>query len=159
MSDYNLKFKNLKEGKLYEILHWDINQKVWLYYVIKNGLLYNTGLKSYSTLSQLEILELEFKEIKQIIIKKIIINKNTKMFFSSLDKKWKYVAKDFSGETNVYTDMPFKIKNEEYWDGVEDMSSVTGLIESDFDFLSYKDDEPMLIKDIVENSIVKKEEK
>jgi acetylornithine/succinyldiaminopimelate/putrescine aminotransferase len=66
MSDYNLKFKNLKEGKLYEILHWDINQKVWLYYVIKNGLLYNTGLKSYSTLSQLEILELEFKEIKQI---------------------------------------------------------------------------------------------
>jgi hypothetical protein len=83
-------------------------------------------------------------------IKIIKIDENARKFFNGIDLNiWKYITEEEGGHIRIFTNKP--LRNGDSWSVSRLGASalVTNLVDSNFDFLSYKDNEPTLIKDLL----------
>lgn len=85
-----------------------------------------------------------------------------KIFLENLDKQWQWIAKDETGRVYVYDIKPFKKGS--VWDnndGVDcDFANVGKLLDKKLlDFISWNDEEPTNIKELLENCEVIEDER
>ena len=121
-------------------------------YFIQNGYLYFIGdygeQKSY-----LNINEVVGKNIIKIPKKKQF-SQETLNFFKMIDKKYKWIAKDKSGDIFGFEEKPKKDKYvwlcEEYDYCLDNTCCIDGLNQSLFNEILWEDDEPIRIDDYVE---------
>ena len=121
-------------------------------YLIQNGYLYFIGdygeLKSY-----LNINEVVGKNIIKLPKKKQF-SQDTLNFFKMIDKKYKWIAKDKSGDIFGFEEKPKKDKYvwlcEEYDYCLDNTCCIDGLNQSLFNEILWEDEEPIYIDDYVE---------
>ena len=121
-------------------------------YFIENGYLYFIGdygeQKSY-----LNINEVVGKNIIKLPKKKQF-SQDTLNFFKMIDKKYKWIAKDKSGDIFGFEEKPKKDKYvwlcEEYDYCLDNTCCIDGLNQSLFNEILWEDEEPIYIDDYVE---------
>ena len=121
-------------------------------YFIQNGYLYFIGdygeQKSY-----LNINEVVGKNIIKLPKKKKF-SQDTLNFFKMIDKKYKWIAKDKSGDIFGFEEKPKKDKYvwlcEEYDYCLDNTCCIDGLNQSLFNEILWEDEEPIYIDDYVE---------
>lgn len=98
----------------------------------------------------------DVNKIKNIIKlpKKKEFSQDTLNFFKMIDKKYKWIAKDKSGDIFVFEEKPKKDKYvwlcEEYDYCLDNTCCIDGLNQSLFNEILWEDDEPIYIDDYVE---------
>lgn len=99
-----------------------------------------------------QMLEWLYEEYKK---PKIKIPLATKVILENLDERWKWIAKDKDGDAWTYETEPLKHKESRKWVNGSSGYSVNCLRgifkEETFDFLSWDDEEPTNIKELLEN--------
>lgn len=92
---------------------------------------------------------------------KIKIPLATKVILESLDEKWKWIAKDEDKVVHCYENKPKKSSSFPQWrvDGLGGIISFRNCLKKEvFDFLSWEDEEPINIKELLENCEVVEDE-
>ena len=126
-----------------------------LKYKIKNNIL-KVATIEYSDYSQSSFKLNEFVYIEKIIKlpKKKQFSQDTLNFFKCIDKKYKWIAKDKSGDIFGFEEKPKKDKYvwlcEEYDYCLDNTCCIDGLNQSLFNEILWEDDEPIYIDDYVE---------
>ena len=135
-----------------------VSKDVWfdyLKYKIKNNIL-KVATIEYSDYSQSSFNLNEFKFIEEVIklAKKKQFSQDTLNFFKMIDKKYKWIAKDKSGDIFGFEEKPKKDKYvwlcEEYDYCLDNTCCIDGLNQSLFNEILWEDDEPIYIDDYVE---------
>ena len=126
-----------------------------LKYKIKNNIL-KVATIEYSDYSQSSFNLNEFKFIEEVIKlpKKKQFSQDTLNFFKMIDKKYKWIAKDKSGDIFGFEEKPKKDKYvwlcEEYDYCLDNTCCIDGLNQSLFNEILWEDEEPIYIDDYVE---------
>ena len=126
-----------------------------LKYKIENNIIKVATIK-YSDYSQSSFKLNEFVYIEKIIKlpKKKQFSQDTLNFFKMIDKKYKWIAKDKSGDIFGFEEKPKKDKYvwlcEEYDYCLDNTCCIDGLNQSLFNEILWEDDEPIYIDDYVE---------
>ena len=126
-----------------------------LKYKIENNIIKVATIK-YSDYSQSSFKLNEFVYIEKIIKlpKKKEFSQDTLNFFKCIDKKYKWIAKDKSGDIFGFEEKPKKDKYvwlcEEYDYCLDNTCCIDGLNQSLFNEILWEDDEPIYIDDYVE---------
>ena len=126
-----------------------------LKYKIENNIIKVATIK-YSDYSQSSFKLNEFVYIEKIIKlpKKKEFSQDTLNFFKMIDKKYKWIAKDKSGDIFGFEEKPKKDKYvwlcEEYDYCLDNTCCIDGLNQSLFNEILWEDDEPIYIDDYVE---------
>lgn len=90
---------------------------------------------------------------------KIKISKATKTVLESLDDKYKWIAKDEAGELMIYEAKPHKKGHVWSIEADSNSSYIDDIFKKElFNFLSWKDEEPTNIKELLENCEVIEDE-
>ena len=140
------KLFGVEEGEEFKIYGYEA------IYFIQNGYLYFIGdygeQKSY-----LNINEVVGKNIIKLPKKKKF-SQDTLNFFKMIDKKYKWIAKDKSGDIFGFEEKPKKDKYvwlcEEYDYCLDNTCCIDGLNQSLFNEILWEDEEPIYIDDYVE---------
>lgn len=83
---------------------------------------------------------------------KIKISKATKTVLENLDDKYKWIAKDEAGELMIYEAKPHKKGHVWSIEADSNYSYIDDIFKKElFDFLSWEDEEPTNIEDVLEN--------
>ena len=126
-----------------------------LKYKIENNIIKVATIK-YSDYSQSSFKLNEFVYIEKIIKlpKKKKFSQDTLNFFKCVDKKYKWIAKDKSGDIFGFEEKPKKDKYvwlcEEYDYCLDNTCCIDGLNQSLFNEILWEDEEPIYIDDYVE---------
>ena len=126
-----------------------------LKYKIENNIIKVATIK-YSDYSQSSFKLNEFVYIEKIIKlpKKKEFSQDTLNFFKCIDKKYKWIAKDKSGDIFGFEEKPKKDKYvwlcEEYDYCLDNTCCIDGLNQSLFNEILWEDEEPIYIDDYVE---------
>ena len=126
-----------------------------LKYKIENNIIKVATIK-YSDYSQSSFKLNEFVYIEKIIKlpKKKQFSQDTLNFFKMIDKKYKWIAKDKSGDIFGFEEKPKKDKYvwlcEEYDYCLDNTCCIDGLNQSLFNEILWEDEEPIYIDDYVE---------
>ena len=126
-----------------------------LKYKIENNIIKVATIK-YSDYSQSSFKLNEFVCIEKIIKlpKKKQFSQDTLNFFKCIDKKYKWIAKDKSGDIFGFEEKPKKDKYvwlcEEYDYCLDNTCCIDGLNQSLFNEILWEDEEPVYIDDYVE---------
>ena len=126
-----------------------------LKYKIENNIIKVATIK-YSDYSQSSFKLNEFVYIEKIIKlpKKKEFSQDTLNFFKMIDKKYKWIAKDKSGDIFGFEEKPKKDKYvwlcEEYDYCLDNTCCIDGLNQSLFNEILWEDEEPIYIDDYVE---------
>ena len=126
-----------------------------LKYKIENNII-KVATIEYSDYSQSSFNLNEFVYIEKIIKlpKKKKFSQETLNFFKCIDKKYKWIAKDKSGDIFGFEEKPKKDKYvwlcEEYDYCLDNTCCIDGLNQSLFNEILWEDDEPIYIDDYVE---------
>ena len=126
-----------------------------LKYKIENNII-KVATIEYSDYSQSSFNLNEFVYIEKIIKlpKKKQFSQDTLNFFKMIDKKYKWIAKDKSGDIFGFEEKPKKDKYvwlcEEYDYCLDNTCCIDGLNQSLFNEILWEDDEPIYIDDYVE---------
>ena len=126
-----------------------------LKYKIENNIIKVATIK-YSDYSQSSFKLNEFVYIEKIIKlpKKKQFSQDTLNFFKMIDKKYKWIAKDKSGDIFGFEEKPKKDKYvwlcEEYDYCLDNTCCIDGLNQSLFNEILWEDDEPIYIDDYVD---------
>lgn len=124
-----------------------------LKYKIENNII-KVATIEYSDYSQSSFNLNEFKFIEEVIKlpKKKEFSQETLNLFKCIDKKYKWIAKDKSGDVCIYTNKPNKKRI--YWSldfvGVGCRAEIYGFDKSLFDQILWEDEEPVFIDNYVE---------
>ena len=122
-------------------------------YFIKNGYLYVIDIDSTEGKSYLNINDVVGKNIIKLPKKKQF-SQDTLNFFKMIDKKYKWIAKDKSGDIFGFEEKPKKDKYvwlcEEYDYCLDNTCCIDGLNQSLFNEILWEDEEPIYIDDYVE---------
>ena len=122
-------------------------------YFIKNGYLYFIDIDSTERVCYLQINDVVGKNIIKLPKKKQF-SQDTLNFFKMIDKKYKWIAKDKSGDIFGFEEKPKKDKYvwlcEEYDYCLDNTCCIDGLNQSLFNEILWEDDEPIYIDDYVE---------
>lgn len=82
---------------------------------------------------------------------KVKISKATKVILESFDKRWKWITRDADKVVYLYEDEPYKVPT--IWEresgDLENITNIFGI--NSFDFLSWENEEPTNIKELLEN--------
>ena len=118
-----------------------INNSGYMYKIIDNEI-YFKG-KNLNWIKSCILLN----DIKEIIKLSKKLSDKVIDFIKILDSKWKWLAKDEDGDIYLYTDKPYKNECDYTWDidgdkEDEDYFYINHLIDDEFNFLSWKDEEP-----------------
>ena len=144
------KLLGVEEGEEFGIKLFGVIDK----YRIKNGKLeyYDDFINKWveSTISMNHILDSEIIKLP----KKKQFSQDTLNFFKMIDKKYKWIAKDKSGDIFVFEEKPKKDKYvwlcEEYDYCLDNTCCIDGLNQSLFNEILWEDDEPIFIDEYVE---------
>ena len=148
------KLFNVKEGEEF-ILETKDGWFNDLKYKIENNII-KVATIEYSDYSQSSFNLNEFVYIEKIIKlpKKKKFSQDTLNFFKCIDKKYKWIAKDKSGDIFGFEEKPKKDKYvwlcEEYDYCLDNTCCIDGLNQSLFNEILWEDDEPIYIDDYVE---------
>ena len=148
------KLFNVKEGEEF-ILETKVGWFNDLKYKIENNII-KVATIEYSDYSQSSFNLNEFVYIEKIIKlpKKKKFSQDTLNFFKCIDKKYKWIAKDKSGDIFGFEEKPKKDKYvwlcEEYDYCLDNTCCIDGLNQSLFNEILWEDDEPIYIDDYVE---------
>ena len=122
-------------------------------YFIKNGYLYFIDIDSTERVCYLQINDVVGKNIIKLPKKKQF-SQDTLNFFKMIDKKYKWIAKDKSGDIFGFEEKPKKDKYvwlcEEYDYCLDNTCCIDGLNQSLFNEILWEDEEPIYIDDYVE---------
>ena len=122
-------------------------------YFIKNGYLYFIDIDSTERVCYLQINDVVGKNIIKLPKKKQF-SQETLNFFKMIDKKYKWIAKDKSGDIFGFEEKPKKDKYvwlcEEYDYCLDNTCCIDGLNQSLFNEILWEDEEPIYIDDYVE---------
>ena len=130
-----------------------------LKYKIENNIIKVATIK-YSDYSQSSFKLNEFVYIEKIIKlpKKKQFSQDTLNFFKMIDKKYKWIAKDKSGDIFGFEEKPKKDKYvwlcEEYDYCLDNTCCIDGLNQSLFNEILWEDEEPIYIDDYVERQMI-----
>ena len=137
------KLFGVEEGEEFKIKGYEYT------YIIKKQFLYILNEDRYS---HLEVNDLINKEIIKLPKKKEF-SQETLNFFKCIDKKYKWIAKDKSGDIFGFEEKPKKDKYvwlcEEYDYCLDNTCCIDGLNQSLFNEILWEDDEPIRIDDYV----------
>ena len=122
-------------------------------YFIKNGYLYFIDIDSTERVCYLQINDVVGKNIIKLPKKKQF-SQDTLNFFKCIDKKYKWIAKDKSGDIFGFEEKPKKDKYvwlcKEYDYCLDNTCCIDGLNQSLFNEILWEDEEPIRIDDYVE---------
>ena len=140
-----------EEFKVDAYVNWFSNFK---YKIRDNTLLHSKLRENDFTVCSLSLNELKYiKEITKLPKKKQF-SQDTLNFFKMIDKKYKWIAKDKSGDIFGFEEKPKKDKYvwlcEEYDYCLDNTCCIDGLNQSLFNEILWEDDEPIYIDDYVE---------
>ena len=82
-------------------------------------------------------------------IEKVKLAKNEKCILESIDKEYKWIARDNNGELYVYINEPYKLSSGK-WGKDYDFKSFI-LFKHLFKFITWEDDRPTNIQELLEN--------
>ena len=121
-------------------------------YFIKNGYLYFIDIDSTERVCYLQINDVVGKNIIKLPKKKQF-SQDTLNFFKMIDKKYKWIAKDKSGDIFGFEEKPKKDKYvwlcEEYDYCLDNTCCIDGLNQSLFNEILWEDEEPIFIDEYV----------
>ena len=121
-------------------------------YFIKKGYLYFIDIDSTERVCYLQINDVVGKNIIKLPKKKQF-SQDTLNFFKMIDKKYKWIAKDKSGDIFGFEEKPKKDKYvwlcEEYDYCLDNTCCIDGLNQSLFNEILWEDEEPIYIDDYV----------
>lgn len=138
------KMLRVEEGEEFKV-----NGKDTIYFITDNILQYK--INSYHS----KVSNLKVNEIIKItkLPKKKEFSQDTLNFFKMIDKKYKWIAKDKSGDIFGFEEKPKKDKYvwlcEEYDYCLDNTCCIDGLNQSLFNEILWEDDEPIYIDDYV----------
>ena len=142
------KLFGVEEGEEFNIEGYGIKYRIY-----NNRLeCYDANFKEwiYSTLGFNKLIASEIIKLP----KKKQFSQDTLNFFKMIDKKYKWIAKDKSGDIFGFEEKPKKDKYvwlcEEYDYCLDNTCCIDGLNQSLFNEILWEDDEPMYIDDYVE---------
>ena len=122
-------------------------------YFIKKGYLYFIDIDSTERVCYLQINDVVGKNIIKLPKKKQF-SQDTLNFFKCIDKKYKWIAKDKSGDIFGFEEKPKKDKYvwlcEEYDYCLDNTCCIDGLNQSLFNEILWEDEEPIYIDDYVD---------
>ena len=122
-------------------------------YFIKNGYLYFIDIDSTERVCYLQINDVVGKNIIKLPKKKQF-SQDTLNFFKMIDKKYKWITKDKSGDIFGFEEKPKKGKYvwlcEEYDYCLDNTCCIDGLNQYLFNEILWEDEEPIYIDDYVE---------
>ena len=139
------KMLGVEEGEEFKV-----NGKDTIYFITDNILQYK--INSYHS----KVSNLKVNEIIKItkLPKKKQFSQDTLNFFKMIDKKYKWIAKDKSGDIFGFEEKPKKDKYvwlcEEYDYCLDNTCCIDGLNQALFNEILWEDDEPIYIDDYVE---------
>ena len=148
------KLFGVEEGEEFKIEYNDGTKDVLIFKIIQNNLYSRLSKDNTYSLSRLKINII--KQIKNIIKlpKKKQFSQDTLNFFKMIDKKYKWIAKDKSGDIFGFEEKPKKDKYvwlcEEYDYCLDNTCCIDGLNQSLFNEILWEDEEPIYIDDYVD---------
>lgn len=87
-------------------------------------------------------------------LEKVLVSRGERIVLQMLEKQYQWIARDEDGSLYVYEEKPYKSIKEKYWLSPYDSCELSAF-EHHFQFVQYEDDEPWLIKDIINKCGVK----
>jgi hypothetical protein len=137
MTEYNLKFKDFEDGKVYEINNGSR-------YRVIQGLLWSFHTGDWTHFSHNETSQFRFKEV-------VNVSDDEKRFLSLINDTFEWIARDKNGSVYIYTDKPFI--DGINWDCVRELGLAERLSLEYFcfnlDFISWEDEKPTRISDLL----------
>ena len=120
-------------------------------YFIKNGYLYFIDIDSTERVCYLQINDVVGKNIIKLPKKKQF-SQDTLNFFKMIDKKYKWIAKDKSGDIFTFVSKPIKTGKlwSDGWSNGDSYASLEAIKNSLFTEIKWEDEEPVYIDDYVE---------
>lgn len=88
-------------------------------------------------------------------LEKVLVSRGERIVLQMLDKKYKYLARDKDGNLFVYEEKPVKERKIGGWYGVICAHLNLFAFNHHFQFVQWSDEEPWLIKDILNKCGVK----